>query len=226
MLTWVIVLCDALATLHLAAPNPLTRPFASVLLPAPFLPPSQPASSTSSLPPPSPLAAALTTPHAFLLLGAALAVGGAVLRLACFRALGTLFTFELTISPTHTLVTEGPYAWVRHPSYAGVYAVLLGSSAVMVSPGAWLREAWLNPSIHALWNAVVTGRQGAESGWVGAGAVLAWVFIAFWGTKVVYALRSTNRRVGTEDAELHRVFGAQWEEWAARVRWRLVPWVF
>lgn len=221
MLTWVIVLCDALATLHIAAPNPLTRPFATILLPAPFLSPSPPASPISSLPP---LSAALTTPHAFLLLGAVLAVGGGALRLACFRALGTLFTFELTISPTHTLVTEGPYAWVRHPSYAGVYAVLLGASAVMASPSAWLREAWLDPSVRALWGAV-RGVEG-QGGWVGAGAVLAWVFVVFWGTKVVYALRSTNRRVGTEDAELHRVFGAQWEEWAARVRWRLVPWVF
>lgn len=229
MLTWAIVLCDALATLHLAAPNPLTRPLASLLLPAPFLPapPSQ-SSSISSLPPSSP-SSALTTPHAFLLLGAALAVGGAVLRLACFRALGTLFTFELTISPTHTLVTDGPYACVRHPSYAGVYAVLLGASAVMLAPSAWLREAWLDPSLRALLHAArgvggAGGEGGGQGGLVGVG--LAWVFVAFWGVKVVYALRSTNRRVGTEDAELHRVFGAQWEEWAAHVRWRLVPWVF
>ncbi|EIW56073.1 uncharacterized protein TRAVEDRAFT_22436 [Trametes versicolor FP-101664 SS1] len=230
MLTWAIVLCDALATLHLAAPNPLTRPLASVLLPSAFLPPSQPPSSISSLPPPSSpvsLSAALTTPHAFLLLGAAMAVGGAVLRLACFRALGTLFTFELTISPTHTLVTDGPYACVRHPSYAGVYAVLLGASAVMLSPSAWLREAWLDPSLRALWHSVRGGEAGTGGGMGGlVGVGLAWVFVAFWGVKVVYALRSTNRRVGTEDAELHRVFGAQWEEWAARVRWRLVPWVF
>ncbi|CDO73942.1 hypothetical protein BN946_scf185016.g99 [Trametes cinnabarina] len=58
------------------------------------------------------------------------------------------------------------------------------------------------------------------------GALLAWIFVAFWTTKVVYALRSTNKRVGTEDAELHRVFGAQWEEWAGQVPWRLVPWLF
>ncbi|KAI0368488.1 hypothetical protein BV20DRAFT_915433, partial [Pilatotrama ljubarskyi] len=139
--------------------------------------------------------------------GAALAVCGAALRLACFRALGALFTFELTISPTHRLVTDGPYGWVRHPSYAGVYAVLLGASAVMVAPGAWLREAWLGPSVGVL------------------GALLAWVFVVFWTTKVVYALRCTNKRVGTEDAELHRVFGAEWEEWAGRVRWTLIPWV-
>ncbi|KAI0635417.1 hypothetical protein C8Q77DRAFT_1043478, partial [Trametes polyzona] len=169
--------------------------------------------------------------------GAALAVSGAMLRLECFRALGALFTFEITISPTHTLVTEGPYAYVRHPSYAGVYAVLLGASAVMASPGAWLREAWLAPSLCALWRSASEALSGAAAGaggraccagWegMGVGTGIAWVFAAFWTTKVVYALRSTNRRLDTEDAELRRVFGAQWEEWAARVRWRLVPWVF
>ncbi|KAI0780353.1 hypothetical protein BD413DRAFT_488906 [Trametes elegans] len=259
MLTWVIVLCDALATLHLAAPTPLTRPFASLLLPPSFIPrPAQPLAplfQSSPTPSPAPLstsppsltppaALALLVPHPLLLLGAWAAVCGGALRLACFRALGTLFTFELTISPTHTLVTDGPYAVVRHPSYAGVYAVLLGASAVMLAPGAWLRDAWLAPGLAALARSLAHTTHPSSSSsssarpssppstapgaWDGsaAGALLAWAFVAFWTAKVLYALRSTNRRVATEDAELHRVFGAQWEDWAARVRWKLVPWVF
>ncbi|KAH9855506.1 hypothetical protein C2E23DRAFT_866653 [Lenzites betulinus] len=237
VLTWLVVLCDALVTLHLAAPTPLTRPLAALLLPCPLLaqPAPAPALTAPAHPAPAAFARTLTSPHPLLLLAAAAACGGAALRLACFRALGALFTFELAISPTHTLVTGGPYARVRHPSYAGVYAVLLGASGVMGAPGAWLREAWLAPSVCA----VVQGARriaGAhmEAGagecvaWDGAGVRtgLAWAFAAFWTAKVVYALRSTNKRVGTEDAELHRVFGAQWEEWAARVRWRLVPWVY
>ncbi|RPD56598.1 hypothetical protein L227DRAFT_468488, partial [Lentinus tigrinus ALCF2SS1-6] len=142
-------------------------------------------------------------------LGAALAIAGGWLRVACFRALGSLFTFELTIHPTHKLITDGPYAHVRHPSYTGVYATLLGSTTIMLAPSAWLHEAWLAPSLFAH-----------------LGACLAWLFAAFWVTKVTYALRSTNKRVVTEDRELHRVFGEQWEEWAARVRWRLLPWVY
>ncbi|OSD07654.1 ICMT-domain-containing protein [Trametes coccinea BRFM310] len=277
MLTWTIVLCDALVTLHLAAPTPLTRPFASVLLPASLAPqpalssapPSPSSSASSSYPYPPPPAyspgpspgqaaasyaftLAMTAPHAFLIIGTFMAVCGAALRLACFRALGALFTFELTISPTHTLVTDGPYAFVRHPSYAGVYAVLLGATAVMLAPGAWLREAWLGPSACAMWRTVIPTLSayasanpsvsdsvlassaprldvcaaGASDSVGTVGAVLAWAFVAFWTTKVVYALRSTNKRVGTEDAELHRVFGPQWEEWAGRVQWRLVPWLF
>ncbi|KAI0828556.1 hypothetical protein BC628DRAFT_1363242 [Trametes gibbosa] len=231
VLTWLIVLCDALATLHLAAPSPLTRPLASILLPCPLLsdPPAPSLTAPSQRSAPAAFARALTVPHPLLLAGATAAAGGAVLRLACFRALGALFTFELTISPTHTLVTDGPYAHVRHPSYAGVYAVLLGASGVMLAPGAWLREAWLGPSVCALARGAGLGAGWGEcTAWdgVGAGTVLAWAFAVFWTTKVVYALRSTNKRVGTEDAELHRVFGGQWEEWAGRVPWRLVPGLF
>ena len=60
----------------------------------------------------------------------------------------------------------------------------------------------------------------------GARAALVWAFVAFWTAKVAYAGRSTLRRVQTEDGELHRVFGGVWEEWAARVRWRLCPGVY
>ena len=241
MMTWAFVLADALVTLHLAFPSPLTRPFAAALLPAGIgaIPASSP-----SLPLPSPstttaLRDALLQPSLLLLLGAVVVSCGAALRLACFRALGSLFTFEITISPDHTLVTAGPYAHVRHPSYTGVYGLLLGSTAVMLAPGAWLREAWLVPSACAAIRrlCVMAGEIGLErrdgAGEVECargpgmvGAALAWVFVAFWTTKVVYALKSTNKRVLTEDRELHRVFGSRWEEWAGRVRWRLVPWVY
>jgi protein-S-isoprenylcysteine O-methyltransferase Ste14 len=33
-------------------------------------------------------------------------------------------------------------------------------------------------------------------------------------------------RIGTEDEALRRVFGAEWEKWAGRVRYKLVPWVY
>ncbi|KAI0700680.1 hypothetical protein C8T65DRAFT_657483 [Cerioporus squamosus] len=256
MMTWAVVLADAFVTLYLAFPSPVwdsLAPLAAILLPSASSPSplslAQPSASRD-------LTTALTFPSLLFLLGTALAVAGGWLRVACFRALGSLFTFELTIHPTHKLVTEGPYAYVRHPSYTGVYATLLGSSTVMLAPSAWLHEAWLLPSLCALVRAVtpslfVTASAPASGADAGAGvqpsfnsssgavaavadrcsvahvgACLAWLFAVFWVTKVVYALRSTNKRVMTEDRELHRVFGAQWEEWAARVRWRLLPWVY
>ncbi|PIL27175.1 hypothetical protein GSI_10317 [Ganoderma sinense ZZ0214-1] len=249
MMTWAFVLADALVTLHLAFPSPLTSLFAAALLPAgtgAFPDALASSLSTSSLSSTAtttstPMVGALLTPSWLLLLGSVVVSCGAVLRLACFRALGSLFTFEITISPDHTLVTAGPYSHVRHPSYTGVYALLLGSTAVMLAPGAWLREAWLVPSACAAVRGLagmvedlglerredVGAGEGSCLGRPGAvGAILAWAFVIFWTTKVTYALKSTNKRVQTEDRELHRVFGSQWEEWADRVRWRLVPWVY
>jgi len=42
-----------------------------------------------------------------------LGVSGALVRLECFKALGPMFTFTLTIQPEHRLVQHGPYAYVR-----------------------------------------------------------------------------------------------------------------
>ncbi|KAH9916746.1 uncharacterized protein BXZ73DRAFT_105724 [Epithele typhae] len=223
MMTWIAVVGDALATASVAFPSPLSRPLGALLLPPALGLPqnfASAAANASALPPLLPPSAVLLTPSALLLLGAAATAAGAVLRVACFAALGALFTFELTIDPAHRLVTHGPYAWVRHPSYSGVFATLLGASAAMLAPGAWLREAWLAPGLAG----VLGHGAGAGAGW--ARPLLAWAFALFWATKVFYALKSTARRVTTEDVELRRVFGAQWEEWAARVRWRLCPGVY
>ena len=40
--------------------------------------------------------------------------------------MGSLFTFETSIRKGHTLITSGPYAIVRHPSYAGFTLVVIG----------------------------------------------------------------------------------------------------
>ncbi|KAF8487789.1 hypothetical protein JB92DRAFT_3254663 [Gautieria morchelliformis] len=42
---------------------------------------------------------------------------GALIRLWCFKALGTLVTYQITTRPDHKLITSGPYAIVHHPSY-------------------------------------------------------------------------------------------------------------
>ena len=51
---------------------------------------------------------------------------GGLIRYKCYRAMGTLFTFEMSIRKGHMLITSGPYAIVRHPSYAGVILVVIG----------------------------------------------------------------------------------------------------
>ncbi|KAI0084952.1 hypothetical protein BDY19DRAFT_878278, partial [Irpex rosettiformis] len=146
-------------------------------------------------------------------LGSLSAILGNLLRQRCFKELGPLFTFEVTIQPDHKLITTGPYAYVRHPSYLGIYMTLLGPSVMAVARGSWIRECWL--SLGWWWTYVPT-----------LGQLVMFALLAFWTVKVLFALRSTNRRMVVEDQELHGVFGEVWEEYERRVPWKLVPWVY
>ena len=51
---------------------------------------------------------------------------GGLIRYKCYRALGTMFTFEMSIRKDHMLVTSGPYSIVRHPGYTGIFLVVIG----------------------------------------------------------------------------------------------------
>ncbi|KAF9644887.1 hypothetical protein BDM02DRAFT_829359, partial [Thelephora ganbajun] len=48
------------------------------------------------------------------------------LRLFSFRTLGRHFTYQLAILPSHKLVTTGPYAYIRHPSYVALPLIVSG----------------------------------------------------------------------------------------------------
>lgn len=157
-------------------------------------------------PSPSPLLA--TSPA--LLFSAITVIAANYLRQRCFRELACMFTFEVTIQPNHKLVTTGPYAFARHPSYAGVYLTLLGSTVVGLAPGSWLRECWLG---------------GTTKGLPWAIEVVVSLLVAFWFAKLVFVFKNTYRRVQLEDDELHKKFGQRWERYAQRVKWKLVPFV-
>lgn len=60
------------------------------------------------------------------LLGISLSVIGGYIRYRCYRELGSLFTFEMSIRADHRLVRSGPYAVVRHPGYLGVLCAVIG----------------------------------------------------------------------------------------------------
>ena len=51
---------------------------------------------------------------------------GGLIRYTCYRALGRMFTFEMSIRRNHKLIMSGPYAIVRHPSYVGSILVVSG----------------------------------------------------------------------------------------------------
>jgi len=63
---------------------------------------------------------------AFLVAGVVLAWFGIVIRLATKRTLGRFFVGAIVIQDDHRVVTEGAFAVVRHPGYAGSLVAFLG----------------------------------------------------------------------------------------------------
>jgi protein-S-isoprenylcysteine O-methyltransferase Ste14 len=61
-------------------------------------------------------------------IGVALAVAGGALIVWALRNLGKNLTDTVVTRREHTLVTTGPYRWVRHPFYVAVALSMLGNA--------------------------------------------------------------------------------------------------
>ncbi|KAH9924401.1 uncharacterized protein B0H18DRAFT_1119938 [Fomitopsis serialis] len=132
----------------------------------------------------------------------AIGVAGGALRYRCYRTLGRFFTLELAVHKGHKLVTEGPYRYVRHPSYTAWSLGSVGVGLMSVTRGSWLRESGL---LETQW-----GRMA----------------FAFCTLYILYGTVGLTVRAPTEDEMLRREFGEEWEAYARRVPYRLVPYVF
>jgi protein-S-isoprenylcysteine O-methyltransferase Ste14 len=58
--------------------------------------------------------------------GLVLIAAGLGLRAWSIATLGRFFQYQIKIQPGHRVVTDGPYRYVRHPSYTGIALVLAG----------------------------------------------------------------------------------------------------
>jgi protein-S-isoprenylcysteine O-methyltransferase Ste14 len=132
------------------------------------------------------------------LFGNLVGVLGTVLRVSCYRTLGRLFTFELSIKKNHTLIVTGPYAVIRHPSYTGLIMTLVGACCSQMQ-GSWVQQNGLS--------ATLGGR----------------ILIALWLSIAGAVAVSLLLRTSAEDKLLHSTFGSDWEEWANRVHYKLIP---
>lgn len=121
---------------------------------------------------------------------------GSLLRIICFRTLGTLFTFRVAIRKDHRLITSGPYAYVRHPAYLGLNLVSLAIVHAIFSRGSYLSEC-------------------LSAGWMAEG----WVMLI----QVLVIFPGTHKRAIMEDELMKKQFGKEWEEWARSVRYRIYP---
>ena len=73
-------------------------------------------------------------PGGYGVAGMAMILVGVQLRRSAARALGRHFTVVLSVLPDHELVASGPYRWLRHPNYAGLLLIGLGTGIMVRSP--------------------------------------------------------------------------------------------
>ena len=139
-------------------------------------------------------------PSAQLIVGLALTTAGAALRFAAFRTLGNLFTYQLAILPEHKLVTNGIYAYCRHPSYAATWLTFLGEVLVITAPGTMVPDY--------------------------LGADLTMGLMILLGLATAGASYVLVGRAELEDQVLRKEFGKEWEEWARNVPSKFISHVF
>jgi protein-S-isoprenylcysteine O-methyltransferase Ste14 len=129
-------------------------------------------------------------------------MGGAI-RVFCYRYLGRMFRWEVSIQEGHKLITSGPYAVVRHPSYTGTSLVNIGHDILVFAKGTVLREC-------------IVPSYGPWVRWI------IWILVTFRSVMpFVLCLRTQS-----EDRLLKKEFGKEWEAWAARTRYRMIPFIF
>ncbi|GBE85758.1 hypothetical protein SCP_0802800 [Sparassis crispa] len=124
---------------------------------------------------------------------------GGVVRWWCYRTLGRFFTYELSMTKEHRLVTVGPYSIVRHPSYTGLIMQAIGAVSWSLDSGSW----WSNLG---RFNAIARNF-----------CVVLWVSIWI----IVPALAVS--RLSKEDRTLKKEFGDQWEKWSRVTPYKLIP---
>ncbi|KAK2459460.1 hypothetical protein APHAL10511_008520 [Amanita phalloides] len=158
------------------------------------------ASTLVPLPPalsPSPSSAASVRASPLFFIGTLSIFLGAYIRLDCFRTLGELFTFDLTIHPQHRLVTKRFYAYVRHPAYTGSLLLIAGIAFSHLTDGAWLTEC---------------GPLRVPG--------LAFVVWALWWA---WTLSVGISRAIAEDGQMRKLFQDEWDRYAANVHWWFFP---
>ena len=129
-------------------------------------------------------------------------IGAGLLRRQCYRALGRSFTFEISIRKGHQLVTTGPYSVVRHPSYTAGLLMTVGMMLWFTSGGGWIRESGVLDTL--------LGRT----------------IVFLDGALMLSGASGVFRRVRVEDQVLKDHFKQEWEDWARRVPYALIPWVY
>ncbi|KZV85715.1 hypothetical protein EXIGLDRAFT_653853 [Exidia glandulosa HHB12029] len=165
----------------------------------------------------TPMGARITS---WTILGVAVTLCGTWIRLWCYKLLGHRFTFELAThllvkdserpytngSPSSSatdspLITTGPYAIMRHPSYFGACTAFYGACILFLAPGSALSSS----HCHSLLISLVRGAM------------------ILLGLSLIPLMPT---RIHKEEAMLHDEFGEVWDRYVRDVRWAVLPGIY
>jgi protein-S-isoprenylcysteine O-methyltransferase Ste14 len=136
-------------------------------------------------------------------LGCLIFICGALIRLWSQLVLSAQYTWEVTVLPDHKLVTEAPYSIVRHPMYTGSFLVFLAQIMIASSSGTYLSECF----------APTYPRP--------------FIYIKnFFLVGIIISVITLIKRTVKEDELLEKTFGKEWEDWAKKATYRLLPGIF
>lgn len=151
---------------------------------------------------PSPSVQSLAHIDTIFLLGITTMAFACGLRVWCYTALGRMFTYRVGVVPEHKLVTSGPYAYARHPSYTGVFLMLAGASITfLLSPHNYISECGVSLTPWKWWT-------------------------VYWCCCACFSIWSLINRGRVEDELMKKTFGEDWLAYSLRVPYKFVPFVY
>jgi protein-S-isoprenylcysteine O-methyltransferase Ste14 len=135
--------------------------------------------------------------HTVICIAMALIGGG--IRLTAYSQLGRNFTFQL--AKPKMLVKRGLYRYVQHPSYTGLFLILVA---------------------HLL---LFSRRAGAVACWMPGILDIRYLDVLVWTLMIGASVVLGRMRIRDEENMLKKEFGKEWEEYHAKTK-RLIPGLF
>ncbi|KAJ6473900.1 hypothetical protein C8R45DRAFT_835322 [Mycena sanguinolenta] len=142
----------------------------------------------------------LGTPTPSLALAVSCVLAGCLLRSWCYSTLGEFFTFNVGVFKSQPLITRGPYAYVRHPSYSALYLLFLSTGWVYFgTPGNYISACGILQTPYRF------------------------ILYYHWAFAVPMACLALYRRGTVEDKLLREQFGPEWNVYRRNVPYKFIP---